>query len=159
MSFVNNISSPLESYLKARKAYQAALESNKNIKPSTFSNQLNNINSNNTIKEDTPAVTVNLTKNHSNINNFSHLSSLQTSITAQASSSSNSFVDVFEKLTKDRIKKIRKAEDQINAAVEGNANAVEVMAAVAESEVALQEIVQIRDKIISAYQEVLRMSF
>ena len=157
MSSIHNILSPLGSYLKARKAYQNALEANRHIKPGTFSNQLNNINNNNAVKENTPAVTVNLSKNNSLINNFgTDLSGLQASVTAQANSCS--FVDVFEKLTRDRIKRIRRAEDQMNAAVEGNANAVEVMAAVAESEMALQEIVQIRDKIISAYQEVLRMS-
>ncbi|MDJ1305044.1 MAG: flagellar hook-basal body complex protein FliE [Candidatus Midichloria sp.] len=145
MSSIGPISNPVESYLKARKAYQNALETRS--KPGAFSTQVNDLN-----KEETAPVTINISKNIPS----SNLSSLQSSFSA--SSNNFSFLDVFEKLTKDRIRKIKKAEDQINSAVEGNANAVEVMAAVAESEVALQEIVSIRDKIISAYQEILRMS-
>ncbi|CAG7592688.1 MAG: flagellar hook-basal body complex protein FliE [Candidatus Midichloria sp.] len=145
MSPIGPTSNPVESYLKARKAYQNALETRS--KSSAFSTQVKDLH-----KEETAPVTINISKNIPN----SNLSSLQSSF--RTTSNNFSFSDIFEKLTKDRIRKIKKAEDQINSAAEGNANAVEVIAAVAESEVALQEIVSIRDKIISAYQEILRMS-
>lgn len=39
----------------------------------------------------------------------------------------------------------------------GNANVVDMVTAVAESELAIQSMVTVRDKVISAYQEIMRM--
>lgn len=39
----------------------------------------------------------------------------------------------------------------------GNANVVDVVTAVAETEVALETMVSVRDRVISAYQEIMRM--
>ena len=51
----------------------------------------------------------------------------------------------------------RKAETQAMAAAGGKADLVDVVTAVAESETALQTLVAVRDKVISAYEEILRM--
>ena len=39
----------------------------------------------------------------------------------------------------------------------GKANIVDVVTAVAETEVAIETLVSVRDKVISAYEEIMRM--
>jgi flagellar hook-basal body complex protein FliE len=51
----------------------------------------------------------------------------------------------------------RKAESQAMAAAAGKADLVDVVTAVAESETALQTLVAVRDKVIAAYEEIMRM--
>lgn len=51
----------------------------------------------------------------------------------------------------------RKAEGKMAAATAGRADLVEVVTAVAESEAALETLVAVRDRIISAYEEIMRM--
>ena len=51
----------------------------------------------------------------------------------------------------------RKAEAQAMAAAGGKADLVDVVTAVAESETALQTLVAVRDRVISAYEEMMRM--
>ena len=51
----------------------------------------------------------------------------------------------------------RKAEAQAMAVAGGKSDLVEVVTAVAESETALQTLVAVRDRVISAYEEIMRM--
>ena len=51
----------------------------------------------------------------------------------------------------------RKADAQGLAVAAGKANVVDVVTAVAESETALQTMVAVRDRMISAYEEIMRM--
>ncbi|NEU10846.1 flagellar hook-basal body complex protein FliE [Methylobacterium sp. BTF04] len=51
----------------------------------------------------------------------------------------------------------RKADAQAMAVAGGKANVVDVVTAVAESETALQTLVAVRDRVISAYEEIMRM--
>jgi flagellar hook-basal body complex protein FliE len=51
----------------------------------------------------------------------------------------------------------RNADAQTMKAVQGKGDLVDVVTAVAESEVALQTLVSVRDKVISAYEEIMRM--
>lgn len=51
----------------------------------------------------------------------------------------------------------RRAEAEAMAAASGKANLVDVVTAVAESETALQTLVAVRDRMISAYEEIMRM--
>ena len=46
---------------------------------------------------------------------------------------------------------------QTHAAANGKANMVDVVTAVAESEVAIDTLVSVRDKVISAYEEIMKM--
>ena len=46
---------------------------------------------------------------------------------------------------------------QTQAAVNGKANIVDVVTAVAESEVAIDTLVSVRDKVITAYEEIMKM--
>ena len=49
------------------------------------------------------------------------------------------------------------AESQAMSVAGGKANLVDVVTAVAESETALQTLVAVRDRVISAYEEIMRM--
>ncbi len=50
-----------------------------------------------------------------------------------------------------------KSDVQANAVAMGKANMIDVVTAVAESETAVQALVSVRDKVIAAYEEILRM--
>ena len=52
----------------------------------------------------------------------------------------------------------QKADAQSLAAATGNADLVQVVTAVAESEAAMQTLVAVRDKVISAYEDIMRMA-
>ena len=51
----------------------------------------------------------------------------------------------------------RKSDSQAHAVATGKANMVDVVTAVAESETAIQALVSVRDKVIAAYEEILKM--
>jgi flagellar hook-basal body complex protein FliE len=51
----------------------------------------------------------------------------------------------------------RKADAQAHAMAAGRNNIVDVVTAVAESEVAVEALVSVRDRMITAYEEIMRM--
>jgi flagellar hook-basal body complex protein FliE len=51
----------------------------------------------------------------------------------------------------------RNSDQQAKAMAAGNANIVDVVTAVAETEVAIEALVSVRDKVIQAYEEIMRM--
>ena len=51
----------------------------------------------------------------------------------------------------------KKAEAQALAVATGKADIVDVVTAVAESEAALETLVAVRDRVIAAYEEIMRM--
>ena len=51
----------------------------------------------------------------------------------------------------------RKSDVQAQAVAMGKANMIDVVTAVAESETAIQTMVAVRDKVIAAYEEILRI--
>ncbi|SRR5579883_586455 len=51
----------------------------------------------------------------------------------------------------------RKSDVQAQAVAAGKANMVDVVTAVAESETAIQALVSVRDKVIAAYEDILKM--
>jgi len=51
----------------------------------------------------------------------------------------------------------RKSDTQAQALAAGKANVVDVVTAVAETEVAVEALVAVRDKMIQAYEEIMRM--
>jgi flagellar hook-basal body complex protein FliE len=51
----------------------------------------------------------------------------------------------------------RISDTHAKAMVNGNANIVDVVTAVAETEVAIEALVSVRDKVIQAYEEIMRM--
>ena len=67
----------------------------------------------------------------------------------------------FGALVKDAVAALSKSthnsDMQTQAAANGKANMVDVVTAVAESEVAIDTLVSVRDKVISAYEEIMKM--
>jgi flagellar hook-basal body complex protein FliE len=51
----------------------------------------------------------------------------------------------------------RKADAQTHALATGKANIVDVVTAVSETEVAVETLVSVRDRMINAYEEIMRM--
>jgi len=51
----------------------------------------------------------------------------------------------------------KKSDAQSQAMASGKANLVDVVTAVTETEVAIESMVSIRDKVIQAYEEIMRM--
>lgn len=50
-----------------------------------------------------------------------------------------------------------KADTQTQAAVAGKANLIDVVTAVAETEVAIDALVSVRDRVIRSYEDILKM--
>jgi flagellar hook-basal body complex protein FliE len=67
----------------------------------------------------------------------------------------------FGDLLKDAVgaidKTARTADTQAQAMAAGKANIVDVVTAVAETEVAIDALVSVRDKVIAAYEEIMKM--
>ncbi len=68
-----------------------------------------------------------------------------------------SFGDMLAKATDGAIAAQRKSEQASAAAVVGKADLNDVVAAVTNAEVTLQTVVALRDKVVNAYQEIMRM--
>ncbi|CAK0755023.1 Flagellar hook-basal body complex protein FliE [uncultured Gammaproteobacteria bacterium] len=68
-----------------------------------------------------------------------------------------SFGEVLEQAAKGAIATVRKSENLSAQAVVGKADLTEVVNAVTNAEMTLQTVTSVRDKVISAYQEILRM--
>nr|MEC9419079.1 flagellar hook-basal body complex protein FliE [Pseudomonadota bacterium] len=69
-----------------------------------------------------------------------------------------SFSDAMAKVSTDAIDKIKQGEAVSIAGVDGQASVQQVVEAVMAAESTLQTAIAIRDKVVSAYQEISRMS-
>ncbi|MBF0334285.1 MAG: flagellar hook-basal body complex protein FliE [Alphaproteobacteria bacterium] len=67
------------------------------------------------------------------------------------------FASMLKDVAKSAIGEARKAEDLSKQAITGKADIREVVAAVASAELTLETVVAVRDKVISAYKEILSM--
>ncbi len=67
------------------------------------------------------------------------------------------FADLLKSIGEGALEAGNKADQMSIAAVEGKANIAEVVTAVANAELALQTVVAVRDQVVQAYQEILRM--
>ncbi|MFQ5972336.1 MAG: flagellar hook-basal body complex protein FliE [Alphaproteobacteria bacterium] len=67
------------------------------------------------------------------------------------------FADLLKSVAGDVVETGRNAERVTAAAVEGKADIAEVVTAVTNAELTLQTVVAVRDRVIEAYQEILRM--
>jgi flagellar hook-basal body complex protein FliE len=67
----------------------------------------------------------------------------------------------FGAMVKDAISSVveagRKSDTQAQSMAAGKANIVDVVTAVSETEVAVEAMVSVRDKVIAAYEEIMRM--
>jgi flagellar hook-basal body complex protein FliE len=67
------------------------------------------------------------------------------------------FSDVLKQVAKEAIDTTREAEKQSLAAASGKADLNQVVNAVTAAEMTVQTVTAVRDRVISAYQEILRM--
>lgn len=68
-----------------------------------------------------------------------------------------SFADILENKVQESVQTIKSSEEMSAKAINGEADITQVVQAVTEAELTLQTLVSVRDKMISAYQEIMRM--
>lgn len=69
----------------------------------------------------------------------------------------STFLETLGKVTTDSIDANRKAEALTEKAVVGQAELMDVVTAVSNAEMTLQTVVAVRDRVLNAYQEIMRM--
>ncbi len=77
--------------------------------------------------------------------------------TPGASDGAPSFSNVLKDVINAVSEAAQKSDTQAQAVATGRANMVDVVTAVAETETAVQTLVSVRDKVISAYEDILKM--
>jgi len=80
-----------------------------------------------------------------------------TSKTQNVNSDGASFSDLLQNNIEKSIDTMKSGEDMAAKAVTGEANLTDVVQAVTSAELTLQTVVSVRDKMISAYQDIMRM--
>ena len=85
-------------------------------------------------------------------------SSLAASATSAASAGSGDFGSVMAQVSGDALKKMKAAEATSISGIEGQASAQDVVQSVMSAQESLQTALAIRDKSVSAFQEVTRMA-
>ena len=74
-----------------------------------------------------------------------------------ASATGGGFGDILKSAMTDVMKSTKNAETQMTAQVHGKAELVDVVTAISAAESSLETVMAIRDQVINAYQEIMRM--
>ena len=69
----------------------------------------------------------------------------------------SSFADLVKGALESTVQTSKNAEAQMAAQVQGKAELVDVVTAVAAAEASLETVMAVRDQVIAAYQEIMRM--
>jgi flagellar hook-basal body complex protein FliE len=75
----------------------------------------------------------------------------------EAAGAGGGFGDLLKTVMMDAVKASKHAETQMADQVQGKAQLVDVVTAVSAAESSLETVLAIRDQVITAYQEILRM--
>lgn len=67
------------------------------------------------------------------------------------------FADLVQSVIQDATTQTRGAEAQMQLAVQGQGSLIDVVTAISSAEASLETVVAVRDQVISAYQEIMRM--
>src|SRR5438270_856107 len=67
------------------------------------------------------------------------------------------FGDMLKSVMSDTVQASRHVESQMTAQVQGKAELVDVVTAISAAETSLETVMAVRDQVISAYQEIMRM--
>jgi flagellar hook-basal body complex protein FliE len=78
-------------------------------------------------------------------------------IGSEAAAPAGGFGDILKSAMADVMKSSRNAETQMAAQVQGKAQLVDVVTAVSSAQQSLETVMAIRDQVIGAYQEIMRM--
>ena len=93
-------------------------------------------------------------------NAYQNMSRLTKPVTPELSAEAASGVD-FGGLVREAVNNVvdggREADKMALGLVQGKADVVDVVTAIAETEVALETMVTVRDRVIAAYEEIMRM--
>ncbi len=76
---------------------------------------------------------------------------------AQALPQGGGFADVLKSAMTDAVHASKHAEHQMAAQVAGKTELIDVVTAISAAEASLETVMAVRDQVISAYQEILRM--
>lgn len=76
---------------------------------------------------------------------------------AGATAPGGSFGDLLSGVLQDATSTGRVAEQKATGAVQGQGDLVDVVTAISSAEMSLETVVAIRDKVIAAYQDIMRM--
>jgi flagellar hook-basal body complex protein FliE len=74
-----------------------------------------------------------------------------------AAADPHSFNEILKNAMGDAVQASQKAEVQMQAQVQGKADLVNVVTAVASAETSLQTVMAVRDQVIAAYQQIMQM--
>ena len=74
-----------------------------------------------------------------------------------AAAPTGGFADILKSAMTDVVQTSRNAEKQMVAQVQGKAELVDVATAISTAETSLETVMAVRDQVISAYQEIMRM--
>lgn len=77
---------------------------------------------------------------------------------AAAAQGGGSFGDMLKGVMSDTITQTKNAENLMSAQVQGKAQLIDVVTAISSAETSLQTVMAVRDQVISAYQEIMRMT-
>lgn len=86
--------------------------------------------------------------------------SVTTSANAAASTGPNAaggFADLLQNVMTQTTQVTRAAETQMAQSVQGQGNLIDVVTAISSAEASLETVMAVRDQVISAYQEIMRM--
>jgi flagellar hook-basal body complex protein FliE len=67
------------------------------------------------------------------------------------------FGDLLKSVMSDAVRASKTAETQMAAQIQGKAELVDVVTAISAAEASLETVLAVRDQVISAYQEIMRM--
>jgi flagellar hook-basal body complex protein FliE len=67
------------------------------------------------------------------------------------------FSQLLQNVMGDMTQQTRAAESQMTQAVQGQGSMIDVVTAVSSAEASLETVIAVRDQVISAYQEIMRM--
>jgi flagellar hook-basal body complex protein FliE len=74
-----------------------------------------------------------------------------------ASAAGGSFGQILKSAMSEVVQSSRNAETQMVNQVQGKAELVDVVTAISQAETSLETVMAVRDQVISAYQEIMRM--
>ena len=75
-----------------------------------------------------------------------------------AAGGGGSFSSILQNAIQDAVQSSKNAETQMSAQVQGKAQLIDVATAISSAETNLQTVIAVRDQVISAYQEIMRMT-
>jgi flagellar hook-basal body complex protein FliE len=78
--------------------------------------------------------------------------------TTKSAPASTDFGDMVGDAAKTALQSLRGSEQQVTAGVSGNADVQQVVQALSDAELTMQAVVAVRDKVLGAYNDIMKMT-